>query len=158
VIPKPAKTLLTLAIITLESLMTSTMVRNRRHADCSLAEINPLLQTSINGRHGNARSPDRTIMKRLLLLVTVSLLLAMWILSVWELAQAAAAAPAPTARVTTFRLANLDGNHRIMTRELWRSRSPIGFDTNRLTFDQNERQPAGTPILADPLELRRLLR
>jgi hypothetical protein len=120
-------------------------------------EINPVLQT-INGRRDNACSPSRTIMKRILLLVTVSLLLAMWILSAWELVQAAAPSPARTARSTTIRLVNLDGKHRIADRELRRNRSPLEFEGNRLTFDQNERQTAGTPILADPLELRRMLR
>ena len=97
-------------------------------------------------------------MKRLLLLFTVSLLLAMWILSAWELVQAAAPAPVRTARATTIRFANLDGKHRITDRELRRNRSPFEFDGNRLTFDQHERQVPTTPILADPIELRRLLR
>jgi hypothetical protein len=94
-------------------------------------------------------------MKRLLLLVSVSLLLAMWIHSTWESAQATAPAPARTVRTATIRLTNIEGNHRITGRS---DRSQFEFDGSRLTFDQNERHAAGAPILADPLELRRTLR
>jgi len=97
-------------------------------------------------------------MKRLVLLVTVSLPLGMWILSAWAPAQAVAPAPARAARATTIRLTNLDGKHRIADRALRRNRSQFEFDGNRLIFDQNERQAPTAPILADPLELRRLLR
>jgi hypothetical protein len=104
-------------------------------------------------------------MKRLLLLVTVSMLLAMWLLSAWELAQASASATVLTIRVapatplpTPNRIANLDGNDRIVDIPFRPALPRADFQESRPEHDRLERPAAGTPIFCDSIEQQRLIR
>jgi hypothetical protein len=103
-------------------------------------------------------------MKRLLLLVAVSMLLAMWILSAWEAARAASSAqlsvgdttastvaiPVPTSRSTAFPFVHWDGKHGIPDQP--------DIDWDRFDADRHGRPAAGAAIFFDPIERRRLIR
>jgi hypothetical protein len=111
-------------------------------------------------------------MKRLLLLVTVSMLLAMWILTAWEVAQAASSTPVsigpisvstvptpmPTTRSSAIRFVNSDGKHRIPDHNFRRHGSQPVIDWDRFEADRHEQPAAGAPIFFDPIEQRRLIR
>jgi hypothetical protein len=97
-------------------------------------------------------------MKRLVFVVTVSLLLAMWILSAWEITQTARASSVPAGRQAIFRLIHLDGKSQIMEPDLQRGTLPVVVDYRRLGIDRDALPAPSAPILADPIELRRLIR
>jgi hypothetical protein len=96
-------------------------------------------------------------MKRLLLVVSFSMLLAMWILSAWEIAQAARIARVPSLRPAPIPLVNLDGSHRFSPPAL--HKAPISReDPIRFEADLLGRPEPTAPIFADPIEQRRLIR
>jgi hypothetical protein len=104
-------------------------------------------------------------MKRLLLLITVSMLLAMWILSAWEIAQAASStrlsngrATASTAPSIRFRPVNLEVNQRITDGRLRPTLPQVDIEGGRLDGDRLERPALTAPILFDPIERHRLIR